>query len=63
LGLFLLQGVDQFDCWEEARALSVMLDGLGAEGGGNMRFPCAGPPDQHHILSPIQEFASMELAN
>jgi hypothetical protein len=28
-----------------------------------MRFPCARAPDQHHILSPIQEFTAMELAN
>jgi hypothetical protein len=28
-----------------------------------MGFPCAGPADQDHILSPIQEFAAMELAD
>ena len=41
LGFFLLQCVDQFDGREEAHAFAVMLDGLDAEGGGNMAFPRA----------------------
>ena len=41
----------------------MMLDGLNAKGRCNMRFPCAGSTDQHHILGSIQELASMELAD
>jgi hypothetical protein len=38
LGLFLFEGIDQFDGREEADLSAVMFDGLDAEGGGNMGF-------------------------
>ena len=40
LGLFLLRRIDQFDRRQEAHALTVMLDGLDAEGRSYMGFPC-----------------------
>ena len=42
LVLFLFEGVDEFDGGEEADALAVMLDGLDADRGGEMRFAGAG---------------------
>ena len=61
--LFLLQCVDQFDGREEAHAFAVMLDGLNARGGCNMRFPGSGTTDQHHILGRFQDLTAMELAD
>lgn len=40
-----------------------MLDGLDAEGRGNMGFSGSGAADQHHILGSLHEFAAMELAD
>jgi urea transport system permease protein len=40
-----------------------MLDGLDAEGSGNMAFPRAGTADQHHILGRIHELTAMELTD
>ena len=39
LKLLLFEGVDEFDGGEEADALAVMLDGLDADRGGEMRLP------------------------
>ena len=39
------------------------MAGVDAEGCGHMGFPRAGTTDQDHILSGIQEFAAMELAD
>ena len=40
--LLLLELVDEFDGGEEPAALAVMLDGLVADGDGQMRLACAG---------------------
>src|SRR5271170_254556 len=42
LKLLLFESVDEFDGGEEPYALAVMLDGLDADRGGEMRFPRAG---------------------
>jgi hypothetical protein len=57
LGLFLFEGVDQFDGREEADLAAVMLDGLDAEGGRDMGLAGAGPADQHDVLGPVDELA------
>ena len=42
LKLLLFESVDEFDGGEEPDALAVMLDGLDADRGGEMRLPRAG---------------------
>ena len=42
LKLLLFESVDEFDGGEEPYALAVMLDGLDADGCGEMRLPRAG---------------------
>ena len=42
LKLLLFESVDEFDGGEEPYALAVMLDGLDADRGGEMRLACAG---------------------
>jgi hypothetical protein len=44
LKLLLFESVDEFDGGEEPDALAVVLDGLDADRGGEMRLPRAGPP-------------------
>ena len=61
LKLFLLEGVDPFDGREEPDALAVMLDGLDADRGGEMRLPRAGAADQDDIVGVFQELAAMKL--
>ena len=60
--LFLSESVDQFDGGEEPYALAVMLDGLDADRGGEMRLPRAGAADQDDIVGVFQELASVESA-
>jgi hypothetical protein len=61
LGLLLLQRVDQFDGLEEPNPLVVMLDGLDADRGGNVRLARAGTADQDDIVGGVEELAAMEL--
>src|ERR1700735_4176702 len=61
LKLLLFESVDEFDGGEEADALAVMLDGLDADRGGEMRLPRAGAADQNDIVGVFQELAAMEL--
>ena len=61
LCLFLIERIDQFDGREEADALAVVLDGLDADRGGEMRLPRAGAADQDDIVGVFQELASVEL--
>jgi hypothetical protein len=42
LKLLLFESVDEFDGGKEPYALAVMLDGLDADRGGEMRLACAG---------------------
>lgn len=39
-----------------------MLDGLDAEGCGNVRFPRARPADQDDIVGAVDELAAVQLA-
>ena len=41
----------------------MMLDGLDAEGGRDMRFASARATDKHDVLRPIHELASVQLAH
>ncbi len=50
LGLFLLQRIDELDGGEEPDLLAVMLDGLNAEGGGEMGLAGAGAADQDDVV-------------
>jgi hypothetical protein len=61
LKLLLFESVDEFDGGEEPDALAVMLDGLDADRGGEMRLARAGAPDQDDIVGVFQELATMEL--
>src|ERR1700734_4375252 len=61
LKLLLFESVDEFDGGEEPDALAVMLDGLDADRGGEMRLPRAGAADQDDIMGVIQELAAVEL--
>ena len=61
--LLLFEGVDEFDGGEEPDALSMMLDGLHAEGGGDMRLARAGTSNEDDIVSVFQELAAVELAH
>ena len=63
LKLFLFEGVDEFDGGEEPNALSVMLDGLDADGRGDVRLARAGAADQDDIVGVLQELAAMQLAD
>ncbi len=60
LGLFLFEGVDQFDGREEADLSSVMLGGLDAEGGGDMGFAGARVADEDDILGAVHELAAVQ---
>src|SRR5580658_6671530 len=63
LKLFLFESIDEFDGGEEPNALAVMLDGLDADCGGEMRLARAGASDQDDVVSVLQELAFMELTN
>jgi hypothetical protein len=60
LCLLLLERVDQLDAREAANALSIMLDGLHADGGRNVRLAGAGSADQDDIVGIIDEVATMQ---
>jgi hypothetical protein len=61
LKLLLFESVDKFNGGEEADALAVMLDGLDADRGGEMRLACAGAADQDDVVRILQELAAMKL--
>src|ERR1700722_16722215 len=61
LKLLLFESVDEFDGGEEPYALAVMLDGLDADRGGEMRLARAGTADEDDIVGVFQELASVEL--
>src|SRR3984885_3766785 len=61
LKLLLFESVDEFDGGEKADALAVVLDGLDADRGGEMRLASAGAADQGDIMGVIQELAAVEL--
>src|SRR6202162_317515 len=61
LKLLLFESVDEFDGGKESYALAVMLYGLDADCGGEMRLPRAGAANQDDIMGVIQELASVEL--
>src|SRR6202021_4078133 len=60
LKLLLFESVDEFDGGEEADALAMVLDGLDADRGGEMRLACAGAADQDDIVGVFQELAAMQ---
>ena len=62
LGLFLLQGVDPLDGREDPDFLAMMLHGLDAEGGRDVRFAGAWTADQHSVAGTIQELTTVQLA-
>jgi hypothetical protein len=59
-GLFLLDGVDQFDGREEADLAAVMFDRLDAEGGGDMCFSGSWATDQDHVLGAVHELTAVQ---
>src|SRR6202167_2456299 len=61
LKLLLFKSVDEFNGGEEADALAMMLDGLDADRGGEMRLARAGTADQDDIVRILQELAAMKL--
>src|ERR1700688_3783308 len=61
LKLLLFESVDEFDGGEEPYALAVMLDGLDADCGGEMRLARAWAADQDDVVRILQELATMEL--
>src|SRR3984957_19526230 len=61
LKLLLFESVDEFDGREEPDALAMMLDGLDADRGGEMRLAGAGATDQHDIMGVLEELAAMKL--
>src|ERR1700722_7299592 len=61
LKLLLFKSVDEFDRGEEPDALAVVLDGLDADCGGEMRLARAGAADQDDIVGVLQELAAMKL--
>ena len=63
LMLFRFERVDEFDGGEESDALSMMLNGLDANGCRQMRFPRARSADQDGVMRVLQELAAMELAH
>src|SRR4051812_14921519 len=63
LVLFLFEGIDEFDRREEPHALAVMLDGLDADGGGEMGLSRTGPADQDDVVGVLQELATVKLAH
>src|SRR4051812_412316 len=63
LVLFLFEGVDEFDGREEPHALAVMLDGLDADGRGEMRLARSGAADQDDVVGVLQELATVKLAH
>src|SRR3546814_1314621 len=56
-GLFLFEGIDQFDRGEEADPLSMMLDGLDTERRGDVGLSGAGTTDQHDIVGAVDKLA------
>jgi hypothetical protein len=48
---------------EKKRTLAMMLDGLDAEGGGDMGLAGAGPADQDDVLGAVDELAAVQLAD
>jgi hypothetical protein len=63
LALLLFEGVDEFDGGEEPDALSVMFDGLDADGRGEMRFARAWAADQDDVVRVLEKLAAVKLAN
>src|SRR5579859_3631580 len=61
LSLFLFESIDQFDGGEEAGALLVMLDGLYAKRGGDMRLAGTGPTDQHDVVGGRDKVTPVKL--
>ena len=61
LKLLLFESVDEFNGGEEPYALAMMLDGLDADCGGEMRLARAEAADQDDIVRVFQELAAMEL--
>jgi hypothetical protein len=60
LGLFLFEGVDQFDGREKVDLAAVVFDGLNADGRCDMGFAGARAADQEHVLRPIHELVTVQ---
>src|ERR1700722_880273 len=61
LKLLLFESVDEFDGGEEPYALAVMLDGLDADRGGEMRLARAGATDHDDIVGRLPGTRSDEV--
>ena len=61
LCFLLLKNVDQLDGGEEPDPLVMMLDGLDANRGCDMRLARAGTADQNDIIGIVEEVAAMKL--
>jgi len=59
LGLFLFEGIEQFNRREEANLAAVMFYRLDAEG-GDMGFAGSRAADKHASLSAVHELAAMQ---
>ena len=63
LALLLFEGVDELDRGKEPNALAVLLDGLDADGRGEVRLARAGAADQDDVVRVFQELATVKLAD
>ena len=63
LRLLLLERVDELDRGEEADLLSMVLDGLDAERGRDMRLARARSADQDDVVGAVDELAPVQLAD
>lgn len=59
-GLLLLKGIDQLDGGEEADLTTMVLDGLDAKGGSDVRLAGARAADKDDVLGSIHELATVE---
>ena len=63
VGLFLLKGVDQLNCGEEADLSAMMLNGLSAYGRCHVGFVGARAANEDHVLRPDHRLATVQLTH
>ena len=63
LHFLLLERIDQFNGREEADAFLMMLDGLHADGSGDVGLAGSRSTDQNDVVGLLEEVAAMELTD